>query len=387
MSHQLTPEQINQLWTQLETANAEIAALRVQVQAQQEVWVQDSPLSGTLSPTRLGKEPCVNVPDPFYGDKDKSEVFLAQLSLSFQLQRSRFGDDRSKVLFAISYMKGTAFKWALPYLQTDHELISNYQQFESAFKVTFGDVNRSRQAARELLDLKQGRRPVVAYISDFQRFSIELGWEHSLPLIEMFDRGLNKEIKQALCNFDRPTCLNDIYALVARIDNRHIEFRQEYTSNIQPYMQATTPVASDGVQDMVIGTMRHRSPLTAEERQRRLNKNLCLYCGEAGHAIALCPKRLGSCHGALKDQSLIGTSFVIGKPRLYLSIELVVEGKSTTTLNALVDSGADLSLVDENLLHALNISYNSLDIPITFESIEGHPLSGGMIKHFVVLDF
>ena len=78
---------------------------------------------------------------------------------------------------------------------------------------------------------------------------------------------------------------------------------------------------------------------------------------------------------------------VIGKPHLYLFIELLVEERSVTILNALVDCSADLSLVDENLLHALDILYESLDRPLTFESVECHPLSGGMIKHFVALEF
>ena len=32
-------------------------------------------------------------------------------------------------------------------------------------------------------------------------------------------------------------------------------------------------------------------PLSAEERQRRLQNNLCLYCGGAGHRIRNCPAK------------------------------------------------------------------------------------------------
>jgi hypothetical protein len=30
--------------------------------------------------------------------------------------------------------------------------------------------------------------------------------------------------------------------------------------------------------------------LTPEERQRRIDENLCLYCGEPGHIATSCPK-------------------------------------------------------------------------------------------------
>lgn len=32
-------------------------------------------------------------------------------------------------------------------------------------------------------------------------------------------------------------------------------------------------------------------PLTIEERKRRMDNNLCLYCGEPGHRVPQCPQR------------------------------------------------------------------------------------------------
>ncbi|KAJ8095487.1 hypothetical protein PM082_023257 [Marasmius tenuissimus] len=36
-------------------------------------------------------------------------------------------------------------------------------------------------------------------------------------------------------------------------------------------------------------TAKPRGPLTAEERQRRKDKNLCMYCGGSGHKANVCP--------------------------------------------------------------------------------------------------
>ena len=384
----LTPDQINSLWIQLQQANLIIEQLRNERAEIQPTEAVTQSTHVPHYPSSVGREPKVNPPDQFFGEKEKMETFLAQLQLSFQLQSSCFPDDKTKILFAVSYMKGTAFNWALPYIQADHTLLTNYEEFLSNFRATFGDINRPRQAARELLDLKQGHRPVVAYITDFQRLSIELDWSNSLPLLDMFDKGLNKDIKQALCNFERPTLLEDYYNLVARIDNRQIEFRHQF-DGVPKTKLTSIPMSNDGVVDMVIGTSQRRGPLSLQERQRRMEQNLCLYCGEEGHIIASCPKRFGQGqqrHGPTKNKNLIGTSSVMGHQRLYLPVELLVSGQPINLLHALVDSGADKSLVDEKLLRSLNIPFQQLQNPITFETIEGTPFSSGTIWHFAVLE-
>ena len=42
---------------------------------------------------------------------------------------------------------------------------------------------------------------------------------------------------------------------------------------------------------MIIGSTLHHGPLTHEERQRRIEESLCLYCGEPDHMIANCERR------------------------------------------------------------------------------------------------
>ena len=199
------PEQLQQLLNQLEEANNTINKLcqknNVANQALRDI--QQIPVIQQVNCREdlQQREPKVDTPTQFFGNKEQTETFLAQLSIYFILQESRFPDDHSKTLFAISYMKGMAFNWALPYLNSDHGMLYDYNQFIEIFKITFGDVNWPQQAARESLELKQGCRSVVSYIADFQRLALELNWSNSAPLLDMFDKGLNREIKQALCNY------------------------------------------------------------------------------------------------------------------------------------------------------------------------------------------
>lgn len=122
-----------------------------------------------------------------------------------------------------------------------------------------------------------------------------------------------------------------------------------------------------------------------EERQRRMNENLCLYCGDSGHIIASCPKRGGSRGGVSSNRQTIGVTSIPGKLHPYLHIEILVGEDLLTSVDAFVDSGADSSLVDMRLVQSLGIPYQDLDTPISFENIEGKPLSGGIIKHYAML--
>ena len=41
---------------------------------------------------------------------------------------------------------------------------------------------------------------------------------------------------------------------------------------------------------MQIDTVRFK-PLTLEEKRRRMEEGLCLYCGDVGHKVGNCPKK------------------------------------------------------------------------------------------------
>ena len=94
--------------------------------------------------------------------------------------------------------------------------------------------------------------------------SLELNWSNTAPLIDMFDKGLSRKIKQSLCNYERPTSLAEFFKLVSRIDNRHLEFHQEF-SNTSCTFTRPTPVINNGVEDMAIGATQRHGPLSSQE--------------------------------------------------------------------------------------------------------------------------
>ena len=66
-----------------------------------------------------------------------------------------------------------------------------------------------------------------------------------------------------------------------------------------PPASTQNPAAGAGPMDLD-GTRGTRGPLSADERRRRADNNLCAYCGQAGHLIASCP-------GATRGRQARGT--------------------------------------------------------------------------------
>ena len=52
------------------------------------------------------KPPKVSAPSPFSGAQDDLDRFKAECSLYLSMRQSEFPDERSNVLFVLSYMKG-----------------------------------------------------------------------------------------------------------------------------------------------------------------------------------------------------------------------------------------------------------------------------------------
>src|SRR5271155_3613897 len=54
--------------------------------------------------------------DYFHGDRAKLRAYLVQLKLAFALNKEKYPDAATKVLFAAAYLRDSAFAWFEPYV-------------------------------------------------------------------------------------------------------------------------------------------------------------------------------------------------------------------------------------------------------------------------------
>lgn len=298
MSEMTSPEFATQL------APPEPTPHRIEYSLQQEIAVLREALQGL---TARGTSSSALAKPPFFDGTNRNEcgTFVSHLKLYIAGNIGQFPDDGSKVAFAMSYLRGQAFAWAEPHLIRDSPILTDWEGFLSALTDNLGDHDRVRTLTRQLQTLVQTGSAAV-YSSTFSKISSLLGW-NDVALRAQFYAGLKSEVKDALAMLpEDPKDLNALSEMAIRLDNRIYERKMDkkrntssledkkYYSNKDTGVRPTLrPVLQNDPMDIDINAtsgQRFKS-LDAEEKKRRFDNNLCLYCGAAGHKAVTCPAK------------------------------------------------------------------------------------------------
>jgi hypothetical protein len=239
-------------------------------------------------------------PKPFDGeDPAQLHTFLIQVRLALALRPSEHPDDKTKILYAISYLEGGALSWAHPlFSRTDPPpYMSDFELFVEKLEQTFGDPELL--VSEQLRQLKQ-TRSVSKYSVDFRRLANRVDW-NTASLVSQFYSGLKYPIKLELAKVKRPEELEELIAMAISLDN--LQQQQMAALNQMPYGQ---PPKKDYRPRALLATSSGQR-LTEQQREFRRKNNLCLYCGGEGHIIRNCPTRpKGSPRPAHVSEVLMG---------------------------------------------------------------------------------
>ena len=137
-------------------------------------------LAQTLNQPRETPAPSSKVrePDQFDGsDSRKLRTFLMQLELNFNDRPTVFRRDRTKVNYALSYLKGTALDWFEPGLlgldgSLEPQWLSSYSEFVLELRANFGpyDPIGDTESELECLHMKDNQR-ITKYLVDFSHLA------------------------------------------------------------------------------------------------------------------------------------------------------------------------------------------------------------------------
>ena len=275
-----------------------------------------APTHTTTSSGRVS-EPKIASPEYYNGQRSKLPSFITQVTMVITLQPTRFPNETSKVIYAGSFLRDTAFLWFQPYVTAEPQpaFMLSFKEFCKELQSTFGDPDEVATAERQLYALRQ-KGSVTSYLAEFMRYAVLVKWNDEAKAAQFY-RGLKDGIKDELSRVGRPTSLKDLESAAIRIDTRLFErlvekgerststdvisnqsrftprtltfvprqstFTKSQTTYSRPSnsLQATFPVSPD--------RLTRRGKLTPAEYQRRKDDNLCLYCGDKGHQVLKCP--------------------------------------------------------------------------------------------------
>lgn len=272
----------------------------------------------TPAPHTTSREPKVKDPETFHGQRNTLNSFLTECELIFELQPSRFANDRTKVSYMISLFRGTPLLAVRPLLSQQPRpiMLEVFTLFVEYLQTNYGDPDEKGTARRKLKSLRQVG-PASSYFAEFQQYIAILGWKDQDPIVDRAIDGLRPYLKDEVARTGlQPRSLSDLISFIVPLDNRLYERDQErrretkepnsrdmklFTSSGTSTLTASTrPWPNDGqyTRSAPISTTRpgkppnpsfQRGPLSKEERQRRKDNNLCLYCGNPGHLAQACP--------------------------------------------------------------------------------------------------
>ena len=265
------------------------------------------------------KEPKVKDPETFHGQRDTLNAFLTECELIFELQPSRFAEDRTKVSYMISLLRGTPLLAVRPLLSEIPRpiMLEDFVLFVEYLRTNYGDPDEKGTARRKLKSLRQVG-PASSYFAEFQQYISILGWKDQDPIVDRAIDGLKPYLKDEVARTGlQPRSLTDLISFIVPLDNRLYERDQERRRETKdPNPRDTKATTSSGTTKVVapiqvspnVGQPRRgtstngdrpvrtatnsspqRGPLSDTERQRRRDQGLCLYCGNPGHQAYNCP--------------------------------------------------------------------------------------------------
>jgi len=275
-------------------------------------------------------------PDTFDGtDPKKLRTFLVQCELCFQDRAKAFRQDRAGVTFAQSYLKGMTLEWFEPDLLNSGDpadcprWMDSWLHFVAELQSTFGPHDPITDAEHQLEHLRmKDAHCITRYIVDFNRLASQVQDYGDGVLRRLFYSSLPDCLKDEIARVGKPLTLHGLRALCQEIDVCYWERKDKIscTTKSQPTSsttkssnsrgnssnsgqeksksgnspssgnssgssKATSNQSSSSSRPDLTNKLGKDRKLTADERKRHLENNLCMFCGGTSHFADNCPKK------------------------------------------------------------------------------------------------
>ncbi|KAL0177344.1 hypothetical protein M9458_026238, partial [Cirrhinus mrigala] len=298
-------------------------------------------------------------PAPYAAGAEECNGFLLQCSLVFTMQPALYPTDQSQIAFITSLLTGPALRWAETIWHQGGPAAHSIHTFTTHFKEVFGRSDGEVSAGEQLYHLKQGLMSTQEYSLRFRTLAAASGWNER-SLLTTYRLGLEPKLRLQLAALDGNMGLEKFIQLALRCSERI----QSYQCNQEPVNNAllrpSEPASPSEPEPMILESGR----LTSAERQRRLTRGLCMYCGASRHVRLNCPLR-----PVRTAVSVIPTDRE--KMHQLTTNVCITTLSSSVVVTALIDSGSAGNFISGTLCRQLH-----LRTKITSKIYQIQPITG-----------
>ena len=229
--------------------------------------------------------------------------------------------------------------------------LSHFPTFRSELQTHFGPYDPFGDAEAELEQLvMKDNHKAVRFFVEFNRIVPWLGDEYGdSALLRRTYLALPRWLKDEMIHHLKPNSLESLRELILRLNQRYWECRGEIArepgtpaksenkpNKPKPSATPSTPNNNRRAQSAASGSTTSGTPnppvtpkqnsgkttnlatpkkddltnklgsdgkLTLQERQQRMDKGLCLLCGQSGHMVCECPRAMKACAAATETSA------------------------------------------------------------------------------------
>ena len=254
-------------------------------------------------------------PDKFDGTKpEKLETFEAQCRSVYLSNERKYADPSRQALFAGSYLEGAAFEWWKGELKkSTADFKASAPMFWISLRNRFGNPEHWRVIEERLTFLQMKETDHFnRHLTTFENLASQTSWNEEALRARLY-WSLSRRLREDLGLCDPATIgtLSTLKTRVLQIDHRYWERQEEIRrdkgrqghsdgsgGSKKPPRSPPSSSRPPKNQNKPTPTTQSFTPhpntdasgwITAEERKRRMDNKLCLYCGKEGHGVKNCP--------------------------------------------------------------------------------------------------
>ncbi|KAH0583099.1 hypothetical protein H2248_010985 [Termitomyces sp. 'cryptogamus'] len=254
--------------------------------------------------------------------KQLADQFVRQVEAAAEFEI--FRDDRQKILWAQSYLSGSAQQWSSVVTMGLDDPVRNPRRFQwdawvADFKASFCTRDQAQDALTRIGQLQQGSKSITDYCTAFFELKGRLGQADadSEYVKDRFWKGLTATSMEALVNTDFTTA-EEARDILLRRESRLADIAARRKGAWHPGHAASSAGSNSAQAPQV-----HSAPpppsadpnaMDVDRAKASTSARKCFKCGKTGHLMAHCPSWEASIKAAV--QAAVGGGGKEEAPRL-----------------------------------------------------------------------